>query len=237
LDDPQDGQQHRDNLNPPCVGGLNGEPSAEKDRRPKELDTAQPIARRCIMTLEAYLADSAGIIGATGDAIAQDQVDAAIDTIVAALSQGKPLLICGNGGSAADAMHITGELVGRFMHDRKALKAYCLSSNPSVLTAWSNDASFETVFARQVEAYGEEGAVLIGISTSGASTNVIAAFAQARALKMRTVALTGENSVRLAPLADHLLAVPSRYTPLIQQAHLCLYHYLCMRIEQRMMEV
>jgi D-sedoheptulose 7-phosphate isomerase len=163
-------------------------------------------------------------------------MDAAVDAIVNALRHGKPLLVCGNGGSAADAMHITGELVGKFLRERRALKAYCLSSNPSVLTAWSNDASFETVFSRQVEAYGEEGAVLIGISTSGTSPNVAAAFRQARSMKMRTVALTGENGAVLAPLADHLLAVPSCRTPLVQQAHLCLYHYLCMKIEERVME-
>jgi D-sedoheptulose 7-phosphate isomerase len=188
------------------------------------------------VTLEAYLAESAGVIRATLDAIPQARMDAAIDAIVGALRQGKPLLVCGNGGSAADAMHITGELVGRFLRDRRALKAYCLSGNPPVLTACGNDAGFETVFSRQVEAYGEEGAVLIGISTSGTSPNVVAAFQQARSMKMRSVALTGESGGLLAPLSDHLLAVPSRRTPLIQQAHLCLYHYLCMKIEEGMME-
>jgi D-sedoheptulose 7-phosphate isomerase len=188
------------------------------------------------VTLEAYLAESAGVIRATHDAVPQSCADAAVDTIAAALRQGKPLLVCGNGGSAADAMHLTGELAGRFLRERRALKAYCLSANPSVLTACANDAGFETVFSRQVEAYGEEGAVLIGISTSGASPNVVAAFQQARSMKMPTVALTGEGGAALAPLSDHLLAVPSRRTPLIQQAHVCLYHYLCMKIEERMLE-
>jgi D-sedoheptulose 7-phosphate isomerase len=188
------------------------------------------------VTLEAYLTESAGVIRATLDAVPQTSVDAAIEAIVAALSQGKPLLVCGNGGSAADAMHLTSELVGRFLRDRRALKAYCLGANPSVLTACGNDAGFETVFSRQVEAYGEEGAVLIGISTSGTSPNVAAAFRQARSMKMCTVALTGEGGAALAPLADHVLAIPSRRTPLIQQAHTCLYHYICMKIEARMMD-
>jgi D-sedoheptulose 7-phosphate isomerase len=188
------------------------------------------------VTLEAYLAESAAAIRATLDAIPQTSMDAAVDAIAAALRQGKPLLVCGNGGSASDAMHLTGELVGRFLRERRALKTYCLSANPSVLTACGNDAGFETVFSRQVEAYGEEGAVLIGISTSGTSPNVVAAFRQARSMKMRTVAFTGEGGGALAPLSDHLLAVPSRRTPIIQQAHLCLYHYLCMKIEERMME-
>ena len=188
------------------------------------------------MTLEAYLAESAAAIGATAGAVPQSAMDATVGTIVASLSQGKPLLVCGNGGSAADAMHLTGELTGRFLRERRALKAYCLSANPSVLTACGNDAGFETVFSRQVEAYGEAGAVLIGISTSGVSPNVVAAFRQARTMGMRTIALTGEGGAALAPLSDHLLAVPSHRTPLIQQAHVCLYHYMCMKIEERMME-
>ena len=188
------------------------------------------------MTLEAYLAESAGVIRAALDAVPQASMDAAVETIVGALRQGKPLLVCGNGGSAADAMHLTGELVGRFLRERRALKAYCLSGNPAVLTACGNDSGFQTVFSRQVEAYGEEGAVLIGISTSGTSPNVVAAFQQARFMKMRSVALTGESYGLLAPLSDHVLWVPSRRTPLIQQAHLCLYHYLCMKIEEGMME-
>jgi D-sedoheptulose 7-phosphate isomerase len=164
-------------------------------------------------------------------------MDRAVDVIVDALATGHPLLVCGNGGSAADAMHITGELVGRFLQDRRAWRAICLSDNPAVLTAWSNDHSFDTVFARQVEAYGGRGAVLLGLSTSGTSRNVVAAFDQARHMHMRTIALTGEGGGSLAPLADFLLAVPSRHTPLIQQAHLCLYHYLCEQVERRLMAI
>jgi D-sedoheptulose 7-phosphate isomerase len=164
-------------------------------------------------------------------------VDRAVEAVVVSLAAGKPLLVCGNGGSASDAMHITGELVGRFLLERRALKAICLSANPAVITAWSNDYSYESVFARQVEAYGERGAILLGISTSGTSKNVIAAFEQARGMEMQTIALTGEGGGKLAPLADFLLAAPSRSTPLVQQVHLCLYHYLCQQIERRMLEV
>jgi D-sedoheptulose 7-phosphate isomerase len=188
------------------------------------------------MTLRDTLAEAAALLIRSADLIDQSVMNAAIDSIVDALSGGKPLLVCGNGGSAADAMHITCELVGRFLEKRRALRAICLSGNPAVLTAWSNDYSFDTVYARQVEAYGGKGAVLLGISTSGTSRNVIAAFEQARSMNMRTIALTGEGGGALAPLADHLLAVPSRHTPLIQQVHLCLYHYLCMQIEERIME-
>jgi D-sedoheptulose 7-phosphate isomerase len=184
------------------------------------------------MTLRAWLADSARILEEAADAWSEDLLAGAISSMTTALSSGKPLLICGNGGSAADAMHITGELVGRFLLDRKALKAICLSSNPAVLTAWANDYSYDTVFSRQVEAYGDPGAAILGISTSGNSKNVIEAFRQARAMCMTTIALTGEGGGKLAPWTDYLFAVPSRSTPLIQQAHICLYHYLCEAIEQ-----
>ena len=186
------------------------------------------------MSLSSYLNESIALIEKTSQLIDDEKLMAVVEVVVRALSAGKPLLVCGNGGSAADAMHITGELVGRFLVERRALKAICLADNPAVLTAWSNDYSYETVFARQVEAYGEPGAVLLGISTSGNSANVVAAFEKAREMGVTTVAMTGEGGGRMASVSDHLLAVPSRITPLIQQLHICLYHYLCMAIEQRM---
>jgi D-sedoheptulose 7-phosphate isomerase len=186
------------------------------------------------MSLHEYLAESAGLLERSAESIGPDVMDRAVDCIVEALAAGQALLVCGNGGSAADAMHITGELVGRFLVERRALRAICLSADPAVLTAWSNDYSFDMVFARQVEAYGGTGAVLLGISTSGTSRNVVAAFEQARRMHMRTIALTGEGGGSLAPLADFLLAVPSRRTPLIQQVHICLYHYICEHVERRL---
>ncbi|MBF0334434.1 MAG: SIS domain-containing protein [Alphaproteobacteria bacterium] len=186
------------------------------------------------MSLHAYLSSARDAIDATIAALPERVVEGAVDAIVDALAAGRPLLVCGNGGSASDALHITGELVGRFLLERRALKAICLNDNVAVLTAWSNDYDYDSVFARQVEAYGEAGGVLLGLSTSGNSRNVIAAFDKARALGMTTVAMTGEGGGKLAPLADHLLAVPSRGTPLIQQIHLCLYHHMCERIEKRL---
>jgi D-sedoheptulose 7-phosphate isomerase len=184
------------------------------------------------MSLTDYFSESVQVLEAASAAWSQDLLDRAIAAITSALRAGKPLLVCGNGGSAADAMHITGELVGRFLMDRQALNVICLSANTTVLTACANDHSYDTVFSRQVEAYGQPGAVLLGISTSGNSGNVIAAFEQARNLKMKTIALTGQGGGRLGPLSDYLFAVPSPSTPLIQQAHLCLYHYLCWSIER-----
>jgi D-sedoheptulose 7-phosphate isomerase len=184
------------------------------------------------MSLSAYFAESAQILELARQAWSEELLEGALGAAIGALQSGKPVLVCGNGGSAADAMHLTGELVGRFLLDRQPLNVICLSANPALLTAWANDHTYDTVFSRQVEAYGQPGAVLIGISTSGNSQNVVAAFEQARTMDMKTIALTGEGGGRLARLSDYLFAVPSRSTPLIQQTHVCLYHYLCRVIEQ-----
>lgn len=189
------------------------------------------------MNLLEYFAESNRVLELAARSWSTELVEAAVSAVTGALSEGKPLLVCGNGGSAADAMHITGELVGRFLMERRALNAICLSSNPSVLTAWANDYSYDTVFSRQTEAYGQPGAVILGISTSGNSKNVVAAFEQAHSIGMRTVALTGEGGGRLALVSDYLFAVPSRSTPLIQQVHICLYHFLCQEIERRLANV
>ena len=186
------------------------------------------------MSLSAYFTESAQVLDLARKVWHEDLLEEAIEATLSALRQAKPLLVCGNGGSAADAMHLTGELVGRFLLERRPWNVICLCSNPALLTAWANDHTYETVFSRQVEAYGQPGAALIGISTSGNSQNVVAAFEQARVLNMRTIALTGEGGGRLAAVSDYLFAVPSRSTPLIQQAHVCLYHYLCGVIEQRL---
>jgi D-sedoheptulose 7-phosphate isomerase len=181
-----------------------------------------------------YLALSESVLASARGYHGTLNAEKAIDAIVAALADGKPMLVCGNGGSASDAMHIAGELVGRFLKERKALNCICLSSNPSVLTAWSNDYSFETVFSRQVEAYGAAGGVILGISTSGNSTNVVEAFRVAKQMGMTTIGLTGEGGGKIAELADVLVDVPSRSTPLIQQVHICLYHHICEQVEARL---
>jgi D-sedoheptulose 7-phosphate isomerase len=162
------------------------------------------------------------------------RVDEAVTVITQALGKDCPLLVCGNGGSASDAMHITGELVGRYLKERRALNCICLSSNPAVLTAWANDYSYETVFSRQVEAYGRKGGVLLGLSTSGNSPNVVKAFETARSMGMTTIAMTGRGGGKLAGVSDVLLDVPSTRTPDIQQAHICLYHHMCEVVEMRL---
>ncbi|BAI76922.1 phosphoheptose isomerase (plasmid) [Azospirillum sp. B510] len=181
-----------------------------------------------------YINASVDVLQRTADHLGSGRLDEAITAVTRALGQNRALLVCGNGGSASDAQHITGELVGRFLKERRGLKAICLSSNAAVLTAWANDYSYDTVFARQVEAYGEPGGVLLGLSTSGNSKNVVAAFEVARTMGMTTIAMTGEGGGKLAALSDILLDVPSRSTPLIQQAHICLYHHLCERVEAQL---
>jgi D-sedoheptulose 7-phosphate isomerase len=144
---------------------------------------------------------------------------------------GNKLLVCGNGGSAADAMHICAELVGRFFKERAALPAIALASDPAVLTAWSNDYSYDSAFSRQVEALASAGDVVWGISTSGNSKNVVAALKAARERKAATIALTGAGGGALAQYADVLLAVPLSMTPRIQEVHAVTYHIICEAVE------
>ncbi|MBX9804494.1 MAG: SIS domain-containing protein [Alphaproteobacteria bacterium] len=187
------------------------------------------------MSLKHYLESSIQVLqSTTADNTLLGAVDEATQLIIEALTSGLPVLVCGNGGSACDALHITGELVGRFLMERKALNVIALSDNVGILTALANDYSYDYVFARQVEAYAKPGAVLIGLTTSGNSANVVRAFETARELGMKTVAFTKKGSTKIASLSDVLIGVPSSSTPLIQQVHICLYHYLCHAIEQDM---
>ncbi|MGQ9818970.1 MAG: D-sedoheptulose-7-phosphate isomerase [Candidatus Kapaibacteriales bacterium] len=150
------------------------------------------------------------------------------------LSQGKKILLCGNGGSAADSQHIAAELVIRFRSSvpRKALPAVALTVDPSIMTAGSNDIGFENVFARQVEAYGNDGDVLIGISTSGNSTNVLNAFKVAKSKKMLAIGLLGCDGGRILPFCDFSVVVPSDDTALIQESHIMIGHIWCEIIEE-----
>lgn len=161
----------------------------------------------------------------------QANLDAAVDVLCRALAENKPVLICGNGGSAADAQHIAGELVGKFLKVRRALNVRALNTDTSVITAWANDVAYDTVFARQVEAYGQPGGVLWAISTSGNSKNVLAAAEQAKRMNMAVLGMSGEGGGKLAGLADILLAVPSTVTPRTQEMHIMLYHYICEHVE------
>jgi D-sedoheptulose 7-phosphate isomerase len=145
-----------------------------------------------------------------------------------ALAAGNKILLCGNGGSAADAQHLAAEFVNRFLLDRRPLPAIALTTDTSILTAVGNDFGFDLVFVKQVQALGRAGDVLLALSTSGGSPNVLAAVRAAREAKMITIGLTGVGGGAMAGLCDHLLAVDSRDTPLIQEVHITAGHLLCL---------
>ena len=150
---------------------------------------------------------------------------------IASIQGGGKILLAGNGGSAADAQHIAGELVSRFAFDRPALSAIALTTDTSILTSIGNDYGYEKLFARQVQAHGHKGDVFIGYSTSGKSPNILYAFEEARAKGMVCVGLTGNRGGSMRELCDFLLEVPSADTPKIQEGHLVLGHILCGLVE------
>ena len=155
--------------------------------------------------------------------------------IAAAFRNGHKLLLCGNGGSSCDAQHIAGELVNRFLlPDRKALPALALSTDGGVLTCIANDMHFDAVFARQVEAFGQTGDVLLAITTSGNSPNVLAAIATARAREMKIVGLLGRDGGKASPLCDIALTVPHPDTQRIQETHNFIGHILCDLVEEEL---
>ncbi|MGC9219281.1 MAG: D-sedoheptulose 7-phosphate isomerase [Athalassotoga sp.] len=149
-----------------------------------------------------------------------------------ALKDGKKILVCGNGGSAADAQHIAAELVGKFMKERIALPAIALNTNTSVITAIGNDYSYDDIFSRQIEAFSNAGDILIGISTSGNSKNVLKAFEVAKQRSIMTIALTGQSGGKMKDMVDVLINVPSNLTPRIQEAHITIGHIMCEIIEE-----
>jgi D-sedoheptulose 7-phosphate isomerase len=155
----------------------------------------------------------------------------AVQAIVDALRAGGKLLVFGNGGSAADAQHLSAELVGRFMKERAALPAIALTVDSSILTSVANDYSFKQVFARQIEALGRPGDVALGISTSGESPNVVTALQTAKAQGLKTVALTGRDGGTVGRVADIHVNVPDQNTQRVQEVHQTLIHVLCEAIE------
>ncbi len=173
---------------------------------------------------------------AAEDRTLHDAILAVASSITDALRNGGKLLIAGNGGSAADAQHIAGEFLSRLNFDRSPLPAVALTTDSSVLTAIGNDYGYEKVFERQVLGLGRQGDVLIAISTSGRSPNVLAALRAARDIGVTTVGFAGSATTAMAPLCDHMLAVPSSETPLIQQIHIVIAHIICGIVERNIFE-
>lgn len=160
-------------------------------------------------------------------------IDAA-SAITKAYKLGYKTRFCGNGGSAGDAQHLSAELSGRFYFNRPPLDSEALHVNGSFLTAVANDFSFDAVFERMIEAQGKEGDILIAISTSGNSKNVILAMKKAKEIGMKTIAFTGENGGEMDSYADYLIAVPSKDTPRIQEIHILLGHIICQIVEREL---
>lgn len=160
-----------------------------------------------------------------------ESIDTAATILINAAKAKRIILVCGNGGSAADSMHFAAELTGRYGHYRSAVKCMALCADAVFITAWSNDYQFNEIFARQIEAWGERGGVLMALTTSGKSSNVLMAVDVAQKLDMKVIALTGINGLHNHKI-DATVSIPSTSTPLIQQGHIIVYHYLAKRIEE-----
>ena len=181
----------------------------------------QNIIQELKQTAEEFFASKSGLFEET------------LSVITESLRAGNKILVLGNGGSAAQAQHFAAELVNKFLEIRPAVRAISLTTDTSSLTSIANDTSFDFVFSRQLEAVGDEGDVVLALSTSGNSSNVIEALKVAKKMKIITVAFTGKGGGKLASFADYLLDVPSESTPRIQELHLFLLHLLAQEIEKR----
>lgn len=167
------------------------------------------------------------------DAELQQRINEAISVIVKAFNSGRKVLFCGNGGSAADAQHLAAEFSGRFYKDRKALPAEALHCNTSYLTAVANDYSYDSVYSRIVDGIATEGDVLVGLSTSGNSGNILKAFEVAKAKGVATIGLTGSTGGKMKAVSDVLLNMPSDDTPRIQESHIMIGHIICQLAEEQ----
>ncbi len=162
------------------------------------------------------------------------KIETVVDVITQAFQSGKKVLFCGNGGSAADAQHLAAEFSGRFYKDRKALPSEALHCNTSYLTAVANDYSYDVIYSRMIDGIGEEGDVLVGLSTSGNSSNICKAFEAAHKNKMITIGLTGATGGKMKDSSDYLFNVPSTDTPRIQESHILIGHIICQLVEEKL---
>jgi D-sedoheptulose 7-phosphate isomerase len=160
-------------------------------------------------------------------------IEKVVETITTAFRNGNRLYLCGNGGSAADAQHLAAEFTGRFYSERGALPAEALHCNASYLTAVANDYGFDIVYSRIIEGTGKPGDILVGLTTSGNSPNIIRAFEAAKEKNMITIAFTGISGGQIRSVSDHLLNIPSADTPRIQESHIMVGHIICQLVEQK----
>lgn len=160
-------------------------------------------------------------------------IENCVEIIVTAFRNGNKVLFCGNGGSAADAQHLAAEFSGRFYTDRDALPAEALHVNTSYITAVANDYSYDVIYSRLIKGIGKKGDVLVGLSTSGNSKNIINAFETAKEKGMINIAFTGASGGNMKPLSDYLINVPSTDTPRIQESHILIGHIICQLVEEK----
>jgi D-sedoheptulose 7-phosphate isomerase len=168
------------------------------------------------------------------DETLQKKIIDAVEVITTAFKNGNKVLFCGNGGSAADAQHLAAEFSGRFYKDRKALPSEALHCNTSYLTAVANDYSYDVIYSRIVDGIGVSGDILVGLSTSGNSGNVIKAFETAKEKNMITIGFTGETGGKMKELSDYLFNMPSKDTPRIQESHIMIGHIICELVEEKL---
>ena len=188
-------------------------------------------------TIADHMRESSAVLAKMiDDRALQDTIGRIVDACVAALRGENKLLFMGNGGSAADAQHLAGEMVSRFAFDRPGLPAFALTVDTSVMTAIGNDYGYEHLFARQVQAVARKGDILFGFSTSGNSPNILLALEMARKMGLVTVGMTGNRKAKITGLVDHCVEIPSPMTPKIQEGHIVVGHIICGMIEDRMFE-
>jgi D-sedoheptulose 7-phosphate isomerase len=186
------------------------------------MDNIKEIISKSIETKQRILEDEDFLV----------RIQKAVDLVTSAFKDGKKVLFCGNGGSAADAQHLAAEFSGRFYKNRKALPSDALHCNSSYLTAVANDYSYDVIYARLVEGMGVAGDVLIGLSTSGNSGNIVKAFESGRNLGMITIGFTGMSGGIMKEMSDVLFNVPSSDTPRIQESHIMVGHIICQLVEE-----
>ncbi len=184
--------------------------------------------------IENIISEFERLIGFLSTGTFQEKIESAVSMISQAIRSNNKIIVCGNGGSAADSQHLAGELVGRFQIERKPIPAIALTTNTSIITSIGNDYSFEKIFSRQTEAIGNKGDVLILFSTSGRSKNVIEAVRSAKKKGIKTISITGARPNKLADLSDINLDVPSKSTPRIQEIHSIIIHIICELLERKL---
>lgn len=187
------------------------------------MEKIRQIIKASIDTKEKIIGDEALLV----------TIQKVVDLVTTAFKNGNRVYFCGNGGSAADAQHLAAEFSGRFYTDRKALPAEALHCNTSYLTAVANDYGYDVVFSRMIDGIGIKGDVLVGLSTSGNSGNIIKAFDVAKEKEMITVAFTGDTGGKMKDMVDYLINVPSKDTPRIQESHITIGHIICQLVEEK----